>query len=97
MENLIGISIADTAEEPGIGQDSLECVIATGEHCGKGAKIDLEHIETARIKGGDRFLATDNMERGSPYILCFLPPRPLGSIYCRPAPRNDRITTRICL
>ena len=49
MEDLVGIGVADPAEDRGIGQHALERMVLGGEGCAERREIGLQHLEAPGI------------------------------------------------
>src|SRR5215470_17247999 len=66
MKNLVGVGVANAAEQMRIGQRTLERVIASAERLRKGHEIGIHHLEPARLvlrKGG---FSLDDIQRRLP-------------------------------
>ena len=61
MKDLVGIGIANAAQNPGVGQGSLEGVALTCDGTPKSLDIALEDFESAGIMGGQLVLAADEV------------------------------------
>jgi hypothetical protein len=49
-KNLIGVGVADAAEQPRIRERSFQSVIRRRQHPGKRNEIAFEYFQTTRIK-----------------------------------------------
>ena len=63
MQNLVGVRIADAAEEPRIGQGALERVVFPPQDGAKLCRGRLQHLEPAGIVLGQLNFSTDEVER----------------------------------
>jgi hypothetical protein len=64
-ENLVGIGVADAAEEPGIGESALQGVIGRGENRGEVRQIGFENLQAARIELAQPSFSGDHVERSA--------------------------------
>jgi len=63
MEDLVRVSVADAAEQPRIGEGALQCVVFLCQCASKVGERGIEHFERAAIKGRERRLTLDQIER----------------------------------
>ncbi len=66
MEYLVGICVPDSAEEPGVGERSLERVILADERRPKVLEVACEHFDSTRIDTGESHFALEDVERRPP-------------------------------
>src|SRR5438552_11343691 len=65
MQDLVGIGVADSREDVGIGEGTLERVTLTGDRGLELVDGHLERLETSWVERSDRGLALDDGERGA--------------------------------
>src|SRR6185503_20865622 len=63
MENLVGLRVADAAEQMRVGQRTLQRVIAAPKRFREGWQIGIDHLETAWIVLRQPCLALDDVQR----------------------------------
>src|SRR5439155_21011201 len=61
VQDLIGVRVADPAEEMGIGQRSLQRVVLTRERVAKPIERGVERLETAGIERRQRRLTSHEL------------------------------------
>ena len=66
MQDLVGVRVADPAEDVRIGQRALERVVLLPQAAGKGRQIGGQHLEPLRIERGERRFAAHEMNRCLP-------------------------------
>ena len=64
VEDLVGIRVADSAEDVGVGQRSLQRVILLSQSRGEGWLVGGQHLEALRIVRRERRFTADDMNRG---------------------------------
>jgi len=62
MQNLIGISVADSAQQSRISQRPLECMVFNCQHLAKGIEIGSENINPSGVKRTQVLLTLDHMQ-----------------------------------
>ena len=62
MKDLVGIGVADAAEEVGVGQRPLERVVALGEDRGEALEVHVKDLNPAGIELRERVLAVDDVQ-----------------------------------
>ena len=62
MQNFIRVSIADTAEQPGIGECPLQSMIFTCQCFTKVFQLGMKHVERPAIERRERVFALDKMQ-----------------------------------
>src|SRR5258708_7462499 len=65
MQNLIGIGVADAAEEPRVGERPLQGVVVLAKHGDEIAGRGIEHLEAARLMASQFRFASDDMQGGA--------------------------------
>src|SRR5581483_3275244 len=65
MEYFVGIGVAYSAQEPGIGERSLERVIFAAQRACERGYIALERFDASRVEFSERRLAFDHVKRGA--------------------------------
>src|SRR3972149_134961 len=71
MQDLVGIRVADAAEQPGIRERTLERVVFGAKDCAEGLERSVEDLNASLRKGPESFFAADDMDR-SPFLCrCF--------------------------
>jgi hypothetical protein len=84
MEDLIGIGVADAAEEAGIGEGALERVIFRRQRRPKSREIGLENVDSTGVQRAQTVLAADDVQRRAPLRARFGErERPFREIECR--------------
>src|SRR5205814_10347704 len=63
VQDLVGVRVPDSAEEPWIGERALERVVLAAERLPELRRISLQHFEAARIERPQSGLALDDMQR----------------------------------
>ena len=66
VQNLVGVRVADAAEEMRIGQRALERVVLPPQRLANSSAVDVKHLEAAGIECGQRLLAPNQIQRGAP-------------------------------
>ena len=66
MENFIGVSVADAAQQVRIGEGALEGVVITRQRFTELADRRGQHFEAARIVRPERRFAANQIERRAP-------------------------------
>src|SRR5262249_18241472 len=67
VQDFVRISIADSTEQPGISNRSLQRMVAAGERLTKCAQGTPKHFQSARVHRAQSCFAPDNVERGAPF------------------------------
>src|ERR1700682_3525141 len=67
MDYLVGVGVADPAEQPWIRKRSLEGVILLNQPLGKTRRIGVEDLETASLELLERLFTSDQPERGASF------------------------------
>src|SRR5439155_1341776 len=65
VQDLVGVGVADPAQDRGIGQEPLERMVLADEGGAEGLDVGLEHLEPARVVLEERRLAMDQMDGGA--------------------------------
>ncbi len=65
MQDLVGIGVSNSTEEPGVCKGSLKCVILESECEMEGLEIGLEHLEAPRVMDAKCLFAADDVKGGS--------------------------------
>ena len=65
MQDLVGVRVADAAEEAGVRQGPLEGVILPHQDGLEGGKISLQHLQATGIVIAEGGCIPDDMERGA--------------------------------
>ena len=65
VENLVGIGVADAADEARVSEGALEGAVLEGERGTKAVKIGGEDFDAAGIDVAEGLLAADEMKRGA--------------------------------
>src|SRR5882672_9946063 len=68
VEDLVGVGVADSAEEMRIGQRAFESVIFRSECLSERLKGGTQDLQTARIERLQRLFTPQEMQRGA--LLC---------------------------
>src|ERR1700736_186375 len=63
MQNLIGIGIANAAQNARIGESPLEGPVLDRERVAEGLEIAREHVDPAGIDAAQRLLPLEKMQR----------------------------------
>src|SRR5215831_11667112 len=63
MQDLVGVGVADAAEEPWIGERSLDGVILGAKSRSELVARCVEHLEAAALKLGEARRSTEEIER----------------------------------
>ena len=63
MQDLVGVRVADAAQQLRIGQRALERVVALREPLRERRKVEWRDLESAAIVLGERRFAVDDVER----------------------------------
>src|SRR3989449_5936996 len=66
MQDLVGVRVADAAEDPRVGQRALERVVLPGERVAERRQVRVKYLEAARVVRAQTGFATDQMQRGPP-------------------------------
>ncbi len=66
VENLVGVGVANPAEQPGVCQCSLQRMVLPNERPTKGQKIRVEDLEPTRVVVTKCHLAAHEVKRCSP-------------------------------
>src|SRR5262245_884044 len=66
VEDLVGIRIADAAQEPRVGERALERVALARERSPEAGEIRLHHLDAARVVLAQRALAPDQVDGRAP-------------------------------
>jgi hypothetical protein len=66
MKNLVGVRVADAAEQMWVGQRTLQRVITAPERFGKRCEIDVHHLDPSWIVLSKLGLTLDDMQRRLP-------------------------------
>src|SRR2546428_3515562 len=66
MQDLVGVRVADAAEDPRVGQRALERVVLPGERVAERRQVRVKYLEAARVVRAQTGFATDEMQRGPP-------------------------------
>src|SRR3974390_1734881 len=66
MQNLIGIGVADTAEEPRVGKRALERVVLAAQTLRELRAARREDLEPPGVKKTQGLLPLDDTQRGAP-------------------------------
>ena len=64
VENLIGVSVADAAEQARIGEGALDHVVLPGQHPREIGRLRFQHLQAPRVVLGQPRLPPHQMERG---------------------------------
>ena len=67
MQDLVGVRVADAAEDPRVGQRALERVVLPGERVAECRQVRVKDLEAARVVLAQTGFATDEMQRGPPF------------------------------
>src|SRR5688500_458025 len=70
VENLVGVRVADAAEQMRIGQGAFERVVVLAKRGGKGEETGFKDVDPARIVLLQRLESGDNMQRRLPFGPC---------------------------
>ena len=65
MKDLVGVRVADSREEPRIGQRALDRMVLAGERGAKAREVGFEDLEPSARMLGDGLLAADQVEGGA--------------------------------
>src|SRR5579872_5833940 len=65
VQNLVGISVANTADDSRIGQSALERAVFRGQRSAERLESAGEDINAARINGLQVLLTVENIQRGA--------------------------------
>ena len=71
MEDLIGIGIADAAQQSRIGESALEGPVLPAKRFGELAGRRGEDVHASRIEGGESLAPLDKVERRPPFLAGF--------------------------
>ena len=63
MQDLVGVRIADPAEQAGVGQCTLQRVVLAGEPLAERRELGRHHIDAARVHRVQCFAACEQMQR----------------------------------
>src|SRR6266700_7430176 len=67
VQNLIGISVADSADNSRIGERPLQSTVFSSERSLKRRQIGVEDLDSARIDGTQTLLALQNVQGSAPF------------------------------
>jgi hypothetical protein len=62
VQDLVGVGVADAAEERGIGKGALHGVIFAGQHLAKPVERRVQDFQSAAIEGGQSRLTLHHVE-----------------------------------
>ena len=65
VEDLVGVSVADAAEEPRVGERALQRVVLGEERGAEGGEVGCQHLDAARVERAQPVLAGDDVQRGA--------------------------------
>jgi len=71
MKNFIGVRVADSAEETGIGQRAFESMVLAGQHSAKRLEICLQWFDPSYRKMAQGTFSPDDMQRRTFLIASF--------------------------
>jgi hypothetical protein len=63
VQDLVGIGVADAAEQARVGERALQRVVLQGERAAERLEVDLEYLEAARIMRRERVFALHEVQR----------------------------------
>ena len=63
VQDLVGIGVADAAEQARVGERALERVVLAGERAAERREVDREHLEAARVVRRERVFAPHEVQR----------------------------------
>jgi hypothetical protein len=66
VEDLVGVGVADAAEQALVGESALEGAVLAGERGAEGVEIGGEGIEATGIERAKGFFSADEVERSAP-------------------------------
>jgi hypothetical protein len=66
MQDLVGIGVADAAEELRQGEGALDGVVLRGQPRREGGEVGRHHVDAARVHRRQRVAALQQVERGAP-------------------------------
>src|SRR5262245_12350103 len=64
MQDLVRVGVADAAQQPRIGERTLEGVALARERTREGGEIDVHRLDAAGVEGGETGVALHDVERG---------------------------------
>ena len=65
MKDLVGVCVADSAEDPWIGQCALHRVVPLDQGVSKSGVVDLQWFDSSRVVLAQRILAEAEMQGGA--------------------------------
>lgn len=71
MQNLVGIGVANSAEETRISQRSFQGMVFGGQDRAKSVEIGGENVDSSGVEGHKVLLSRDEMQRGTAFAACF--------------------------
>src|SRR3989338_10833000 len=70
MQDLVGIRVADAAEQPGIRERTLERVVFGAKDCAESLERSVEDLNASLRKGPEGIFAADDMDRSPFFCRC---------------------------
>lgn len=67
MENLVGIGVTNTAQEPWVSECPLERVVLPPEHIAETFQVGVQNFQTARFVGSQLPFPSNHMQGRSPF------------------------------
>ncbi len=67
MEDLVGVGVADAAEDARVGEGSLEGAVFGGKRVAEGIEIGGEDVDASRINAVEGFFSAEDVKGGSAF------------------------------
>src|SRR3981189_1440208 len=95
MQNLIGVCVANTAEDARISQSPFERTVLGNKRCPKCVKIACKDVNAAGINGTQALFVTENMQGGASLCTSFCKnKRAVGKVKCRETIAARQLSSR---